>query len=202
MKKLLVVFILLSTLSINSFAQTDCFLCSQRGDFTMQQIANGKIDSITKVFIDNYILGCKAPAFKTCNISGDSIIFDKIKNKVIVIDFWFMSCPPCITELPGLNKLVKEFENKDVVFIAISRDSKEGIKKYFLKNYKLDFIIVPDGGDIADNYCVPYFGWPTTFIINRDRKVKYMRHGGVADKEKKYEICDKLKPEIEKCLNE
>jgi peroxiredoxin len=202
MKKLLIVFYLVTSFSIISFSQTGCFDCTQIGYYSVEQLINGEADSMQQIFIDSYIIGCQAPDFAACNMSGDSIIIHNLKNKVIVLDFWFMSCAPCINELPGLNKLAEEFKNQDVVFIAVSRDPKEGIKEYFLKNYKFNFIIIPDGREIAQNYCMPYFAWPCKFIINKDGKVRYFHRGGWAEKDKRYVVYDELKPEIEKCLNQ
>jgi thiol-disulfide isomerase/thioredoxin len=48
-----------------------------------------------------------------------------LEGKVIVINLWFTTCHPCIAELPALNKLVKEYKDKNVVFLGLSTDTKE-----------------------------------------------------------------------------
>ena len=61
-----------------------------------------------------------------------------------MINLWFTSCYPCIAELPALNRLAKEYKDKDVVFIGLSLDSKKMLDRDFFPNYKFDFKIVAD----------------------------------------------------------
>jgi thiol-disulfide isomerase/thioredoxin len=43
--------------------------------------------------------------------------WDKLKGKVVVLEFWATWCGPCIKAMPHLNDLVEQFKNKPVVFI-------------------------------------------------------------------------------------
>jgi len=71
------------------------------------------------------------------DISGNKLQKSHLKGKVIVINFWFTSCQPCISEMPLLNNLVAAYKDTNVVFIAPALSSKESIDK-FLKKYKFD----------------------------------------------------------------
>src|SRR5689334_20368114 len=59
--------------------------------------------------------------FKT--VAGKEIEFRKLKGKIVVLNFWFTACPPCLAEIPALNKLAKEYKNKNVIFFGITYDS-------------------------------------------------------------------------------
>jgi thiol-disulfide isomerase/thioredoxin len=50
------------------------------------------------------------------------------KGKVVVMDAWSLSCPPCIEEFPGLVKLHKQHGPEKVACISLSFDF-EGIGK-------------------------------------------------------------------------
>lgn len=65
--------------------------------------------------------------------AGASTDWDKLKGKVVVIEFWATWCGPCISEIPRLNQLVDQLSNEPIVFISISDDSEEKLSG-FLKN--------------------------------------------------------------------
>lgn len=86
---------------------------------TLYNLKNGKI--ISKLKKEVYLLNSK----------GERTVFsDFVKNnsgKVIYVDFWATWCAPCIKEMPYSEKLRRQFNNKDVVFLFISMD-----EDYFL----------------------------------------------------------------------
>ena len=82
------------------------------------------------------LLGCSAPDFETTAIDGDKIALHNLRGKVVVLNFWFTTCPPCIVELPGLNKLVDEFGKSDsVVFLAIGRNTRDEILDFISRRH-------------------------------------------------------------------
>lgn len=56
---------------------------------------------------------------------GNTVDFSMFKGKYVYIDLWASWCGPCIKEVPHLQKLEAELENKNVVFLSISVDAKE-----------------------------------------------------------------------------
>ena len=48
--------------------------------------------------------------FKTTDMNGNKINTQDLKGKTIVMNFWFINCPPCRTEIPHLNKLVDKYK--------------------------------------------------------------------------------------------
>jgi thiol-disulfide isomerase/thioredoxin len=59
---------------------------------------------------------------------GQPVNLDSFKGKVVVLNFWATWCPPCIAEMPALDKLQSELGGKDFTVVAISTD-RQGIKK-------------------------------------------------------------------------
>lgn len=101
------------------------------------------------------------------------------KGKVVVLDFWFVSCPGCIMERNSLNTLVDEFkDNKNVVFLSVCLDGETYLRNH-LKNYPRAFPVVPDGQEICDNLGIQ--GFPTHVILNSEGKTVLWEMGG--DKE-------------------
>ncbi|MEJ0102303.1 MAG: TlpA disulfide reductase family protein [Bacteroidota bacterium] len=135
-------------------------------------------------------------SFKT--ISGKDFDTKKLKGKVVVLNFWFIECQPCIAELPALNKLVKEYNNKDVLFFGITYQSLKSLNADFFPKYKFDFDIVQDAGNITEQFAA---GYPTTYIIDKNGIVKAVWNGGFTGKEAEMDIYLKAKPVIDELLN-
>ena len=119
---------------------------------------------------------------------GEKISFDKMKDingvkydlknnrsKVVVLNFWFINCPPCKREIPELNDLVAKYKNnEDILFIAIALDDATDLKK-FLQTMPFSYNIVDDGRFYATKYGVN--AYPTHVVIDKDNVIKFSTIG-------------------------
>ncbi|HEY0652983.1 MAG TPA: TlpA disulfide reductase family protein [Chryseosolibacter sp.] len=144
------------------------------------------------------LVGCKAPDFDVSTLAGERLTLEDLKGKIVVINFWFESCAPCVAELPALNKLAGEYDQKDVVFIAFGRDSESEIRT-FLTAKKFDYKIVSGKFDISMDYCV-ISGWPMNLVLDKKGIVRYIKAGGTTDQAAQNLAYDEMKPVIEKFL--
>ena len=97
---------------------------------------------------------------------------ETLKGKPVVINFWFTSCAPCISEMRALNVLREKYKNSDVVFLAITFDKKTAVLN-FLKKHFFNFTIVPD----AMTYCYKMTSiYPITLFVDRDGMIRYAEH--------------------------
>jgi thiol-disulfide isomerase/thioredoxin len=101
---------------------------------------------------------------------------EDLKGKVLVVNFWFINCPPCRAEIPDLNELVEEYkDNKDVIFVAIGLDPWFELKEY-LKKQPFNYHLVTDGSYYAkDNNVNSY---PTNVVVDKNGKVAFQSMGG------------------------
>jgi peroxiredoxin len=104
--------------------------------------------------------------FKDSN--GNIFTLDNLKGKVIVLNFWFIGCKPCVEEIPDLNRIQEKFKDKDVVFLAVTFDSKKKLEE-FVKKKSFNFTLVPDSMKIIRQFYVN--SYPTTLLIDKDRKI-------------------------------
>ena len=63
-------------------------------------------------------------------INGSTKSFSDFEGSMLVINFWYINCGPCIAEMPYLNKLVEKYKDDNIKFLALSFDSKEDIKQF------------------------------------------------------------------------
>jgi len=115
------------------------------------------------------VRGKTIPSLNFTTIDGKKFNESNLRGKVLVINFWFKSCGPCVAEMPSLNKLRNEFRGKDVLFIGFSTDADHTLKVDYLNSSRFLFNIVPNSKNVAKQF---YFdGYPTTYIVDQDGKV-------------------------------
>jgi len=92
--------------------------------------------------VNAQISGVKKPDIKSIpnvdvyDLNGRHVNLQQIaKNKVLIIDNWFIPCPPCFIEMKMLHRLYKEYAaNKDFCFITISRTDSSVVRKFIAKD--------------------------------------------------------------------
>ncbi len=116
-------------------------------------------------------IGEKISSFRANDIDGNKIKLKDLEGKIVVINFWFIGCPPCRMEIPELNKLALEYANNpDVVFIAIGLDNKYDIQQ-FIKNNPFAYHLIEDGRMYADLYRLNLY--PTNLVLDKEGKVRF-----------------------------
>ena len=119
--------------------------------------------------------GEKIPSFKETDMNGNKYSLKELAGKIVVLNFWFINCPPCRKEIPDLNEVVESFkDNKDVVFIAVALDEKRDIQD-FLKANPFTYSIIDNGRYIAQRYNVT--SYPTHVVLDRQGKVAFHTSG-------------------------
>ena len=178
-----------------SFSQKDCFsmdnypfiVCSQRFDSSeFAKELDGQYEAL-QVFYKNMI-NCKMPELNVVTVDGDSITNKSLQGKVVVINFWFRECAPCVEEIPFLDSIQQHFKNKNVVFIGISSNSKESIIE-FTKEKNFSYKMIANGETLAWNFTLA--GWPKTYIFDKKNRFKAIYYS-IRDEVSQQEIENKI----------
>ncbi|MBB6126981.1 TlpA family protein disulfide reductase [Mucilaginibacter lappiensis] len=120
---------------------------------------------------ENFTIGQQIETFNTTDMHGKKVKLKDLRGKVVMLNFWFIGCPPCMQEIPELNKLVELYkDNPNVVFLAISLDPRWDIRT-FLKTTPFNFDIIDDGSLIARIYKIHLY--PTSVILDKEGKVAF-----------------------------
>lgn len=113
----------------------------------------------------------KVPDFKARTIKNDSISLSSFENKVVVINFWNVDCPPCLVELPILNKIAGDFQKTEVIFISISNNYlRENVKK-FVSN----LITIENATEISNLFGV--LSYPQKLVLRKNHFVQHLFFG-------------------------
>lgn len=155
-----------------------CYQLYKLDDSVDEEIANTIKSKAQQVYQYFKMEGHRLPGFHFVDLNGN--IYDSIttKGKIVVLNCWFIHCKPCNEEMPRLNELVKQFEDrKDMVFVGLAFDEAEALKK-FLKKTVFEYAIVPG----KENYLMNDLrisGYPTHLIINKQGVVEKIIEGNV-----------------------
>ena len=123
---------------------------------------------------DGKLIGQLAKPFEVIDIKGNRFGPKQLQDKIIVLHFWMFDCPPCLESLRELNKIVKEYEGKDIVILGVTLRKKEEINKFFYKSV-FKFNIIPEGIDLINRFDID--SYPTHLIIDKDSKITFFHEG-------------------------
>ena len=112
--------------------------------------------------------GVPAPNFTLSDLDGKMVSLTDYKGQVVFLNIWATWCPPCVEEMPSMEKLYQELKDEDFEIIAVSIDAS-GAKAVlpFMKKHKLSFPALADtGGSLQGLYQTT--GVPESFIIDKN----------------------------------
>lgn len=114
--------------------------------------------------------------FRIKDLKGNKIEAKDWAGKTVVLNFWFLDCPPCRAEIPDLNKLALKYkDNPNVLFIAVALDEGWQVNDFIKKN-PLAYHLVGDGRSITKQFDIHLY--PTNVVIDKTGKVQLHYSGG------------------------
>ncbi len=139
-----------------------------------------------------------APAFKVTTLSGAEIDIEKLRGKVILINYFATWCGPCMREMPYLeSEIYDKIKDEDFVLVCIGREHTAEELVKFKEEKGFDLPIAPDPGrEVYSKYAKMMI--PRNFVIGRDGKVIYQHIG--FEMEEFERMIDIIKAELNKNL--
>ena len=137
----------------------------------------------------------QAPNFSLRDINGDLYELSEHRGKVILINFWATWCGPCLVELPHLDAIDKNYEDKGVDVVVISVDAARMMSKAksYIKARKYGFTALFDTDTNVISQYNPTKTLPYTLILDREMRIVHTHTGYVAGTEEVYiQILDDL----------
>jgi thiol-disulfide isomerase/thioredoxin len=111
-------------------------------------------------------------AIKFKDSKNNIVSLGDLEGKVIFLNFWATWCPPCLAEMPSINKLHQQFANdQEVVFLLIDADSDFKKSQGYLdrKNYNLPLFTF--ASDIPETLFKGSL--PTTIVFDKKGRIAY-----------------------------
>jgi thiol-disulfide isomerase/thioredoxin len=117
-----------------------------------------------------------APALQAQDLNGVSRTLADYRGKVVLLNFWASWCPPCLREMPSLERLRVNMAGRPLAIVALdSAETPEDVNAY-LARMKLGFPVLldPDGSN-TQRWKV--FALPTSFLLDAEGRVRYVLTG-------------------------
>lgn len=122
------------------------------------------------------LLDSDAPYFELPNLEGNIVSVADFRGKILFLNFWQTTCPPCVRELPDFVNFIEENED-EATWLAINVDETPTIINTFFAKH--DFIGIPVVMDrestVRNQYGV--MGFPMTFVLDEDGIIRHLSIG-------------------------
>ena len=116
------------------------------------------------------------------------------RGNVLVVNFWASWCPPCVEEMPALDKIAQEYASKNILIVGIGIDSPSNIRE-FLQKTPVSYPIVLgglEGSNLSKQMGNTQGALPYTVVINSKGKSMYTKLGKISEEELKKAINSAL----------
>ena len=121
-------------------------------------------------------VGDKAPAFALRTAQGETVSLEKLRGRVIFVDFWASWCGPCRRSFPWMNEMQQRYGDRGLTIVAINVDKRREDADRFLRQYPASFAVVYDAASATPGaYDVK--AMPSSYIVDRDGRIAAIEHG-------------------------
>ena len=147
-------------------------------------------------------VGTAAPDFTATDLEGRRVSLSDLDGEVVLLNIWATWCPPCIEEMPSMQRLYRQLGPEGLKIVAVSVDAELGRSdasgkiggdiRRFVDEMGLTFDIWHDpDGSIQQTYRTT--GIPESFVIDRDGNIVRKDIGGkLWDSEERLESIRRL----------
>ena len=104
---------------------------------------------------------------------GSEANWEKLRGKVVVLEFWATWCGPCVDAIPHINELADQFKDKPVQFIALTEENQRTIDTFLAQKAIHTWVGLANHSTIQD-YRIAAI--PTTIVIRADGVIDGVTH--------------------------
>jgi peroxiredoxin len=120
--------------------------------------------------------GQMAPDFALKSSSGQNLRLSEYRGDVVMINFWATWCGPCRQEMPELEAIYQKYQSLGFTILGINVDKDRAMAGKVLNSTPLSFPILFDSDNaVTELYQVD--AMPTTVIVDRNGKVRFIHRG-------------------------
>ena len=115
-----------------------------------------------------------APDFTLSSLEDSIYTLSKMKDKVVLVNFWATWCGPCRMEIPDFNELYLKHHKEGFEILGIAMDGTKKSLKNFTKSYKMEYPILYGSARDLNKVSMDYGGvmsLPTSILIGKNNEV-------------------------------
>jgi thiol-disulfide isomerase/thioredoxin len=119
--------------------------------------------------------GQSLPEMALVASDGSKVQLSSLKGKKVFVNLWATWCPPCVAEMPSIQKLYNQTNREQSEFVLISFDKNFETAKEWVKRKQLDIPVYAVSGELPPLFEVG--GIPTTFIFDENGNLVFQQTG-------------------------
>ena len=117
-----------------------------------------------------------APAFTLTSLHSKPVSLSDYKGQLVLLDFFYKDCYPCMKALPGLQALHEKYQARGLKVIGIDPvDEESGAVKHLISMAGISYPILMDKKGVDKQYNV--YSYPTVYLIDKKGDVIYSESG-------------------------
>ena len=122
-------------------------------------------------------------------LEGRQVNLGAFKNEVVFLNFWATWCPPCVAEMPSIQKLYDDYKG-EVSFLLVTNEKAETVNR-FMQKKGLNMPIYLNQYQPPEDFSTSTI--PTTYIISKNGEIVMDKEGAARWNSKKVKkILDDL----------
>ena len=127
-----------------------------------------------------------APDFTLPSLDGPNLRLQEQRGQVVMINFWATWCGPCRVEMPHLARLYEKYRGSGFTVLAVNIDEDPHKAAHLAKQVGMRFPVLLDT-DKKVSRLYDLSTMPSTVLVDRDGRVRYIHRGYRDGYEQTYE---------------
>lgn len=117
------------------------------------------------------------------DMDGRDVKLSDYRGRPLIVNFWFIDCPPCRKEVPAFVDLVKKYGDRGFTILGLSVQDTPEAMQAFAKEFNVNYPLFVAAGrdDITAAYRAT-FAYPVSWFIKADGTVS-LKHLGTGTPE-------------------
>lgn len=115
--------------------------------------------------------------------TGEKLVMQSLRGKPLLINFWATWCPPCVDELPLLERFYVENKAKSIQMVGLVADKPEAVAKFLLKmplSFPIGLVGMP-GIALSKSWGNLVGGLPFSVMLAADGHVMQRKMGKLSE---------------------
>ena len=125
------------------------------------------------------MVGKPSPSLMFKALDGREVDLEKLRGKVVLLNFWATWCPPCIEEIPNVRAAYERFNKDGFEIVGVSFDAERPRLEEVIKRERVPWPQYFDGAgrDAAPGKDFGILHWPSMWLLDRNGVIRYISAG-------------------------